>query len=157
MLSKRCPVAVHEVPVAGDEVPLAVQAVPVAGDEVPVAVQEVPVAGDEVPVAGDEVPVAGDEVPVAVQEVPVAVQEVPVAVMQCRAKVSLLARHSATRLARVDELAVPIYRERYCSISVSPAPSTSLHGRTGFNGSTLDTLVCGSSRCSARSLLPLPC
>jgi len=46
---------------------------------------------------------------------------------------------------------------RYCSISVSPAPSTSLHGRLGFNGSTLDTRVCGSSRCSARSLLPLPC
>ncbi len=47
--------------------------------------------------------------------------------------------------------------DRYCSISVSPAPSTSLHGRIGFSGSTLDTLVCGSSRCSARSLLPLPC
>ena len=47
--------------------------------------------------------------------------------------------------------------DRCCSISVSPAPSTSLHGRIGFSGSTLDTLVRGSSRCSARSLLPLPC
>ena len=47
--------------------------------------------------------------------------------------------------------------DRCCSISVSPAPSTSLHGRIGCSGSTLDTRVCGSSRCSARSLLPLPC
>ena len=47
--------------------------------------------------------------------------------------------------------------DRSCSISVSPAPSTSLHGRIGFNGSTLDTPVRGSSRCSARSLLPRPC
>jgi 3-(3-hydroxy-phenyl)propionate hydroxylase len=44
-----------------------------------------------------------------------------------------------------------------CSISVNPAPSTSLRGRIWFNGSTLDSLVYGSSRCSARSLLPLPC
>ncbi len=35
--------------------------------------------------------------------------------------------------------------DRCCSISVSPGPSTSLPGRIGFNGLTLDTLVCGSS------------
>ena len=29
--------------------------------------------------------------------------------------------------------------------------------RIGFNGSTLGTRVCGSSRCLARSPLPLPC
>ena len=48
-------------------------------------------------------------------------------------------------------------RDRCCSISVSPAPSTSLPGRIGFSGSTLATRVRGSSRCSARSLLPPPC
>jgi 2-polyprenyl-6-methoxyphenol hydroxylase-like FAD-dependent oxidoreductase len=46
---------------------------------------------------------------------------------------------------------------RSCSISVSPARSTSLHGRIGFNALTLATLVCGSFRCWAPSLLPPPC
>lgn len=38
-----------------------------------------------------------------------------------------------------------------CSISVSPPPSTSLHGRTGWSGSTLGTQERGTSPCSAPS------
>ena len=46
--------------------------------------------------------------------------------------------------------------DRSCSISVSPAPSTSRRprGRIGFNESMRNTPARGSSRCSARSLLP---
>ena len=43
-----------------------------------------------------------------------------------------------------------------CLTSVSRAPSTSRHGRTGFRGSTPNTLVRGSFRYSARSQFPLP-
>lgn len=46
---------------------------------------------------------------------------------------------------------------RCCSISVSPASSTSLPGRIGFDGSKRDTLVRGSSRCWARSTHRRPC
>ena len=43
---------------------------------------------------------------------------------------------------------------RCCSTSVSPAASTSRHGRIGSSWSTPDTMARGSFRCSARSLLP---
>jgi len=46
---------------------------------------------------------------------------------------------------------------RCCSTSVSPAASTSLHGRTGSSSSTLNMPVRASFRYLARSPLPLPC
>jgi 3-(3-hydroxy-phenyl)propionate hydroxylase len=44
-----------------------------------------------------------------------------------------------------------------CSTSVSPAPSTSRHGRIGFSWSTPNALVRGSFRLLGRSLPPPPC
>ena len=45
---------------------------------------------------------------------------------------------------------------RCCSTSVSPAASTSLHGRIAFSWSTPNTWVRGSFRYSGRSPLPAP-
>ena len=65
-------------------------------------------------------------------------------------------------LVTADESAAGLHsaarvRGRCCSTSVSPAASTSRHGRIAFSWSTPNTLARGSFRHSGRSLLPPPC